>query len=245
MTLWKENERLIEENHEQTRQITLLKEVQVQLEQKVYMYQKTLRILVHKLREKENQLEGTKAKILSQMTPEEREDEEDFQELLIRAERLKNAKNAPTPKRIAGKGKGTVPDQKLTQESAIEFLYACLEDMELNSFTKLAAGDAETSEVPSDVPLDQLNLQQRHALLQSLLKRATAVRVITQSLANAAPNKNPPRHQPYTPVISRSNQGGNLVFDVQEVLDLPVKDIMADEDGDRSHDRDNSLLEGL
>ena len=42
---------------------------------------------------------------------------------------------------------------------------------------------------------------------RSLLKRATAVRVITQSLANAAPNKNPPRHQPYTPVISRSNQG--------------------------------------
>ena len=35
------------------------------------------------------------------------------------------------------------------------------------------------------------------------------------------------------------------MFDVQEVLDLPVKDIMANEDGDRSHDRDNSLLKGL
>jgi hypothetical protein len=34
-----------------------------------------------------------------------------------------------------------VPDQKLTQESAIEFLYACLEDMELNTFTKVAQGE--------------------------------------------------------------------------------------------------------
>ena len=48
--------------------------------------------------EKENQLESKKAKILSEMTPEERQDEEDFQELLIRAERLKDAKSSPAPK---------------------------------------------------------------------------------------------------------------------------------------------------
>ena len=49
--------------------------------------------------EKEHQLQGAKAKILAGMTDEEKQDEEDFQELLIRAERLKDSKSSPGPQR--------------------------------------------------------------------------------------------------------------------------------------------------
>jgi hypothetical protein len=46
-------------------------------------------------------------------------------------------------------------------------------------------------------------------------------------------------------IVSFFLTGGNIVFDVQDVLDIPVKEIMANEEGDRSHERDNSLLDGL
>jgi len=52
--------------------------------------------------EKDNQLTSTQAKILSKMTPKQRQDEE-FQELLIRAEHLKDVKTSPKPKQIRAK----------------------------------------------------------------------------------------------------------------------------------------------
>lgn len=212
MTLYKENERLIEENHEHLRTIEILREIKTELEQKNYMYQKTLRILVHKLREKENQLASTQTKVFSEMTKEQRQDEEEFQELLIRAEHLKDVKKGPKPKQTKEKGAfRPESSQKLTQEAAIEFLYACLEDMELETFTRVVEEGGESSEVPSDVPLNQLNMKQRHDLLKSLLKRATAVRVMTQSLANATPAKNTPlRHVPYMPLINQASPSNHF-----------------------------------
>jgi len=52
--------------------------------------------------EKENQLANTQAKILSEMTTQQGQDEE-FQELLLRAEHLKDVKTSPKPKQTKAK----------------------------------------------------------------------------------------------------------------------------------------------
>lgn len=209
MKLYKENQRLIEENHERTRDIDLLQEIQAELELKIHAYQKTLRILLHKLRENEKQMTSTQAKVLPNMTKEQRGYEEDFQELLLRAERLKDVKISNVGSKLVHSRKAVRPhstkSQELTQDSAIEFLYACLEDMELETFTKLATESASSSEaVPSTLPLDQLNMKQRLKLLQSLLKKASTVRLMTQSLANAASDKGSTQRLPYSPAINNS-----------------------------------------
>ncbi|XP_024360435.1 uncharacterized protein [Physcomitrium patens] len=233
MKLYKENQRLIEENHERTRDIDLLQEIQAELELKIHAYQKTLRILLHKLRENEKQMTSTQAKVLPNMTKEQRGYEEDFQELLLRAERLKDVKISNVGSKLVHSRKAVRPhstkSQELTQDSAIEFLYACLEDMELETFTKLATESASSSEaVPSTLPLDQLNMKQRLKLLQSLLKKASTVRLMTQSLANAASDKGSTQRLPYSPAIN--NSGENIVFDVQDLLEMPVQQIIL---GDR------------
>lgn len=53
--------------------------------------------------EKENQLASTQTKVFSEMTKEQRQDEEEFQELLIRAEHLKDVKKGPKPKQTKEK----------------------------------------------------------------------------------------------------------------------------------------------
>jgi len=53
--------------------------------------------------EKDNQLASTQTKILSEMTTEQRQNEEEFQELLIRAQHLKDVKISQKPKQNKAK----------------------------------------------------------------------------------------------------------------------------------------------
>jgi hypothetical protein len=114
--LLQQNEKLIQEAGEHVRSLHLAKELEEELARRNHIYQKTTRILVFKLQELQD---GRK-----EQTEKEKKDSEELQELLKRAEQLKTP---PQPEHQ----RGSINAKGRACEDAIKFLYACLEDIEL------------------------------------------------------------------------------------------------------------------
>jgi hypothetical protein len=79
------------------------------------------------------------------------------------------------------------------ENEAIKFLYACLEDIELERVTSMAQS-MESSSRKLDLPLDHFNLEQRQEMLKRLVHRAESLREMTKKLVHHSP-----RPAPYTP----------------------------------------------
>ncbi|CAK9270841.1 unnamed protein product [Sphagnum jensenii] len=211
MVLVKENEKVLTENQNLNRALILAKELEEDLTTRNHMYQKTTRILVYKLRV----LGADKQLAIDQgkKTEQGKSDDEDLQEIMIRADRLK------IPISVHDK-KETMDVNLKAENEAIKFLYACLEDIELERATSMAQSMASSSR-KLDLPLDHFNLEQRQEMLKRLVHRAESLREMTKKLVHHSP-----RPAPYTPRTLVHDEGSTFKIYVDDILSLPIGEIM-------------------
>jgi hypothetical protein len=123
-------------------------------------------------------------------------------------------------KLTGGLQKETMDVNLKAENEAIKFLYACLEDIELERATSMAQSMASSSR-KLDLPLDHFNLEQRQEMLKRLVHRAESLREMTKKLVHHSP-----RPAPYTPRTLVHDEGSTFKIYVDDILSLPIGEIM-------------------
>ncbi|CAK9252893.1 unnamed protein product [Sphagnum jensenii] len=208
--LLQQNEKLIQEAGEHVRSLHLAKELEEELARRNHIYQKTTRILVFKLQELQD---GRK-----EQTEKEKKDSEELQELLKRAEQLKTP---PQPEHQ----RGSITAKGRACEDAIKFLYACLEDIELERIAHTPVQNlvlsSESTPVLQPDTLDQFSLKQRHHLLVKLLHQAVSLKSFMDQMGS---------HSRRSGYISggRSPKGKVPKIQVSDILELPIEKLLGE-----------------
>ncbi|KAH7278490.1 hypothetical protein KP509_38G044300 [Ceratopteris richardii] len=212
--LLEKNEKLVQENIELHRKVLLAKEVQEDLSHRNRMNQKTIRILLYKLRERHYRLKSEKhaqeqeLKVLSYQ-----HNSEPFDILEL------NQKSRPTDDK-------SDDITTRTAEEALKFLQACLESIEtdhidkiiklrLNSRLKAEVGDRLKANSCHENPFDGLNSQEKHEVLMHILRAAVSLRAVCQN-AGISSQWN---ESPHLDNISCKEEA----FSVDEILKLPIE----------------------
>ncbi|OAE24480.1 hypothetical protein AXG93_1615s1340 [Marchantia polymorpha subsp. ruderalis] len=236
--LKKEIERRVEETK---KEMTRLMEEQLhQMEDDLsfrnHMYQKTTRILVFKLREKEEEMRAAALAVRDEADTVR--EEEELKALL--------SVSAEPPKAASEESSASAK----TGDEAMRFLYACLEDLELERLidakkevdrshaTRSDSKDERfalsTAHPPASRPvsppapiegvqrLDTLSVQQRQELLKKLIRAAASFRTVTDSMVEDALDysKFSQAHPPKT--VGKSN------IRVDDILGMPVEALRLD-----------------
>ncbi|BBN05931.1 hypothetical protein MPTK1_3g17120 [Marchantia polymorpha subsp. ruderalis] len=230
------NEKLTNENLDLHRSLILAKEMEDDLSFRNHMYQKTTRILVFKLREKEEEMRAAALAVRDEADTVR--EEEELKALL--------SVSAEPPKAASEESSASAK----TGDEAMRFLYACLEDLELERLidakkevdrshaTRSDSKDERfalsTAHPPASRPvsppapiegvqrLDTLSVQQRQELLKKLIRAAASFRTVTDSMVEDALDysKFSQAHPPKT--VGKSN------IRVDDILGMPVEALRLD-----------------
>jgi len=157
--LLQQNEKLLQDLAVANRTLQLAKELEEDLARRNHMYQKTTRILVFKLREKQMAASGPRKK-----TEQEKKNDEELKELWKTTERLKTPQSPDYQK-------GPLDSKNVVRDEAVKFLFACLEDIELERLAKAPLDSITSSVDPTprnrpDMGLAEFSVKQRQDLVK-------------------------------------------------------------------------------
>ncbi|KAJ7569575.1 hypothetical protein O6H91_01G090000 [Diphasiastrum complanatum] len=228
------NEKLVEDNIELHRQILLAEELEEDLARRNEAHQKTMRILLFKLHEKHL---ATKL--------ERKMEEKELQELISHNEALKaDVQEEEQHLKIL---KDFIAERSRDAESsgaaeeAMKFLYACLEDLEVEW---LLTAKADSCVPSSDTTysfqdnmrpilpnaLDQLNHQQRKDFLKHLICTAVTLRAVTHNFNKAFDSEEVDLlfNKEINNVFTKAKTRGTILS-MEDILALPVGSMLLDE----------------
>ncbi|KAH7291868.1 hypothetical protein KP509_29G039200 [Ceratopteris richardii] len=210
--LLQKNEKLAQENVELHRQVLLAKEVEEELAKRNLTNQRTIRILLYKLQDVHAgnpECQGIKIG-LPDHKGEDLQINKDLEEIKRYIQQQTRALES-----VSG------------AEEAMRFLYACLEDIELENVSEIngqvdshhAATSTTNIEEYLELPcsLDQLTLRQRQKLLLDLLRTAISLRAVTQDPGSQKTSKDLS-----SMMTHESLSAANGAFSVDDILTLSV-----------------------
>lgn len=206
------NEKLVQENIDLHRKALLAKEVQEDLAHRNRMNQKSIRILLYKLRERHSAMKAGR-----------QADEDEMKRLLCRQEQLRSSQVADK----TGHMEGTGGEVQSSAEEAMKFLQACLEDLEIEKVHNICryqpASRLETdlrlaADIKPCLPssLDVLDSRERQEVLMHLLRTAVSLQALCQ---NAVQPKQPGG-------LGYSASDG---VSINDILKLPVETLCGSE----------------
>ncbi|EFJ05245.1 hypothetical protein SELMODRAFT_431748 [Selaginella moellendorffii] len=197
-------------------------------------YQKTMRMLVFKLREKY---------LANKM--ERKMEEEDLEQLLGRNEALKE--DVRGEKKQLEKIKEVIEEKSAAAEctgpaeAAMKFLYGCIQDLEVERLLKArtdeccnsAEDTVEEIDAWPHLPtsLDKLNFQQRKRFLKHLIRTAISLRVASrnfESLDHADKQDLEASFSMWTEA-KETKKGSVHVISVEDILSLPLGSMQLDD----------------